>query len=76
MLGLSAMFVELLSKLVHPLVDGFARLVKQTFQVREMVGLAVMVRDGARWVVRRRVTDVRQAALDQREHVLRSLLVK
>ena len=50
---------------VHPTVDRVARLIKRAFQIIQMVRLAVMVRDGSRWMVRRRVAYVCQAALNQ-----------
>ena len=63
-------------QLVHSPVDGRLRLEEGAFQIGLMVLLAVVV--GYRpWLSpRAQLADVCQTAVDQREHVLRGLLVE
>ena len=58
------------AELVHPAVDGGNRLLEGTFQISQMVGLAMMMSHLLRRVVRRTLVNMRQVAFNQREHVL------
>ena len=59
------------SKLVHPPMNGFPRLMKRALQVSLVVGFAMMMGDGSVWMMRRPVPDERKTAFDHRQHVLR-----
>ncbi len=64
------------SNLVHAPVDNRPRLQEGSFQIRLVILLSVVVRHRPRSIPWAQLADVSQTAIDQREHVLRRLLVE
>src|SRR6266566_7003061 len=63
-------------QLMHSPMDSRPRLQERPFQIGLMVLLSMVVRHGPRLISWAQLADVGETAVDQREHVLRRLLVK
>src|SRR5258708_27065143 len=63
-------------QLMHPPMNGHLRLQERSFQIRFMVLLSVVVGDRPRLISWTQLADVGQTAVDQRQHMLRRLLVE